>query len=270
MELNCVIGFVSREQLSNNIITTFSYSLCIQFNSIVGDLLGFDDVPAPAPPAATGGNSDFGAFQTSSAPMPTAAVAADDFGAFDQIRSKNTQQGPDPFAAAPVAAAPQQQFDAFGNNGGVGVNNNTMNNNNNMMMNNNMNNAGNMMMNSNMNNSMAAIGNSFNNMSVGAGAPAGGMQQPTVFAPNDDDFGDFADAKTTSLSTPTATKSSDPMAGLINLDSLMKNPSKKMTMNQPVVVNAAAAQYQQDIRNGVQARGTKTRELACVFLALTS
>eukprot|EP00532_Pseudo-nitzschia_australis_P004828 CAMPEP_0168186898 /NCGR_PEP_ID=MMETSP0139_2-20121125/14701_1 /TAXON_ID=44445 /ORGANISM="Pseudo-nitzschia australis, Strain 10249 10 AB" /LENGTH=648 /DNA_ID=CAMNT_0008108983 /DNA_START=123 /DNA_END=2069 /DNA_ORIENTATION=+ len=228
----------------------------------VGDLLGFDDVPAQAPPAAgTGGNNDFGAFQTSSVPTPTAAVAADDFGAFDQIRSKNTQQGPDPFAAAPVAAAPQQQFGAFGNNGGVGVNtnmfvNNTANPTGNMMMNNNMMNnnmMNNNMSNNNMSNNVATMGNSFNNMSVGASAPVGGMQQPQVFPANDDDFGDFADAKTSS-STPTAAKPSDPLAGLINLDSLTKNPSKKMTMNQPVVVNAAAAQYQSDIRNGVQAR----------------
>ena len=91
------------------------------------DLLGFDDVPAPAPSA--GGNSDFGAFQGSSA--PATAPASDDFADFDQIRSK--PKGPDPFAAAPVAATPAQQqpasFDAFGNNNTVGASNGMMNNN---------------------------------------------------------------------------------------------------------------------------------------------
>jgi len=220
----------------------------------VGDLLGFDDAPAPAPAVDTGGNNDFGAFQTSSAPAPAVANASDDFAAFDQIRSKNAQ-GPHPFAAAPAVAAPVQQFDAFGNNGGVSANNGMANNN--MMMNNNMNNTGNMMNNNmmnNMNNNMAAIGNAFNNMSVNAGAPAGGMQQSATYATNDDDFGDFADAKATSSSSVAVTKSADPLAGLINLDSLTKNASKKMTMNQPVVPDAAAAQYQQDVQNGVHGK----------------
>ena len=219
----------------------------------VQDLLGFDDpAPAPAPSAATA-SSEFGAFQASSAPTP--AGASDEFAAFDQIRSAKGQ-GPDPFASAPV----QQQtasFDAFGNNGAGGANNNMMNNNmmnNNTMNNNTMNNNNNMMN----NNNMAAMGNAFGNMGVSTGAPAGGMQQfqqPTP-ASNDDDFGDFADAKAASSSSAAAKKSSDPFTGLINLDSLSKNPSNKMTMNQPVAINAAAAQYQQNIQNGVQGSGT--------------
>jgi len=234
------------------------------------DLLGFDDAPAPAP--ATGGNADFGDFQGSSAPTPTGA--SDTFAEFDQIRSAKAQ-GRDLFAAAPAAATPVQQqpasFDAFGNNNAGGANNNMMNNNmmnnnmvNNNMMNNNMvnnnmvnnnmmnnNMMNNNMTNNNMNNNMAAMGNTFNNMSVGTGTPAGGMQQPAMAASNDDDFGDFEDANATSFSSPTKT-SSDPMAGLINLDSLSKNPSTKMTMNSPVAIGAAAAQYQQDVQNGVQ------------------
>jgi hypothetical protein len=224
----------------------------------VEDLLGFDDVPAPAPAAATGENADFGAFQGSSAPTP--ANASDDFAAFDQIRSAKAQ-GPDPFAA-PTPAQQQQpaSFDAFGTNN-VGVANNNMMGNN-MMMNNNMMNNN---MNNNMavNNNMAAMGNAFNNMSVGAGTPAGGMQQPTMPTSNDDDFGDFADANVASFQAVTKKISSDPLAGLINLDGLSKNPSNKMTMNQPVAVNAAAAQYQQAIQNGGQAQGTKSRSDFC-------
>ena len=131
------------------------------------------------------------------------------------------------------------------------MNNNMMSNN---MMNNNMMN--NSTMNNNMmNNNMAAMGNAFNNMSVGASAPAGSTQQPSMNASNDDDFGDFEAAKTTPAAAVAKKVSSDPMASLINLDSLSKNPSKKMTMNQPVVPDAAAAQYQQDVQNGVQGQG---------------
>lgn len=194
-------------------------------------MLDFGSAPAPAPAAA----DDFGAFQGTAAPAP--AAAADDFADFDQIRSKNT--GPDPFASAPAPAA----FNAFGNNNAVPSNNNMMNNN--MMANNN-----NMMM----NNNMAAMGNAFNNMSVGA--PSGGMQQPAMPASNDDDFGDFETAaKPTTPAIAMKQTVSDPMAGLINLDGLSKNASKKMTMNQPVAPNAAAAQYQQAMQNGVQNGG---------------
>lgn len=208
-------------------------------------MLGFDDAPAPAPApvANTGASSEFGVFQVSSTP----AGASDDFAAFDQIRSK-AQQGPDPFAAAPAPVAPAQQFDAFGNNAAAAPTNNMMNGN---MMNNN-----NMMM----NNNMVAMGNAFGNMSMGA--PAVGMQNTTpAVAINDDDFGDFADAKPTPSIASTVQKSSDPLAGLINLDSLTKNPSKKMTMNQPVFPGAAAAQYQQAMQNGAQGQTQSQGEL---------
>ena len=239
------------------------------------DLLGFDD---PAPVAAAP-SADFGAFQGSSAPTP--AGASDDFAAFDQIRSK-TVQGPDAFAAAPLAAAvlqPPASFDAFGNNN-AGMANNTMmpNNmmNNNMMPNNMMNNnampnnmmnnnamPNNMMNNNMMPNNMAAMGNAFNNMSVGAGTPAGVMQQPTIVTSNDDDFGDFEVAKVTpSISTPKQT-TSNPMSGLINLDGLSKNPSKQMTANQPYGMNSPGAQYQQGVQNGFQGQGTKGISDSC-------
>ena len=78
------------------------------------------------------------------------------------------------------------------------------------------------------------------------------IQQPIMPASNDDDFGDFSDAKKDDSSSFSTTKSSDPFSGMINLDSLSKNPSKKMTMNQPVDVNQAAAQYQQNIQQGAQ------------------
>jgi len=219
------------------------------------DLLGFD-APAPAPSASTGGNLDFGAFQASSTPTP--AGVSDDFAEFDQIRSSNTQ-GPDPFATAPAAGPSSQQqpasFDAFGNNNVGSATNATTNSNmfNSNVMSNSMT-SNNMMNNNAMSNNMVAMGNAFNNMSVGTNAPSGVMQQPNMPASNDDDFGDFEAAKVTSTSPATKKISSDPMAGLINLDYLSKNPSKKMTMNQHVVPNAAAAQYQHDVQNGVQNR----------------
>ena len=205
------------------------------------DLLDFGAAPAPAPAAED--NADFGAF--SSAPAP--AAGGDDFADFDQIGSKNTT-GPDPFASAPVAAVPQPAaFNAFGNNAAPAANNNMMNNN---MMGNNM-----------MNNNMAAMGQAFNNMSVNT-APV--MQQPAMPA-NDDDFGDFNSASVSSPVVAAVTKkiSSDPMAGLINLDGLSKNPSNKMTMNQRVNPNSAAAQYQQAMQNqqnGGQPQGTKSKK----------
>ena len=215
------------------------------------DLLDFGGPPsAPAPSAATN-SSEFGAFQTTSAPAP--ADASGEFAAFGQMRTAQASSAPDPFAAAPVVQQQQTpSFDAFGNNGGGVANNNMM-----MMNNNMMNNNGAPVANANV--GMTGMGNSFGNMSVGSSAPAGGgmqqIQQPIMPASNDDDFGDFSDAKkddSSSFSIPTTTKSSDPFSGMINLDSLSKNPSKKMTMNQPVDVNQAAAQYQQNIQQGAQ------------------
>jgi len=168
----------------------------------------------PSAPSTATVSSEFGAFQASSA--PSSADASDEFAAFGQMRSGQTPS-----------------FDAFGNNGGNGTNYNMMMNNNAVSMTNNM---------------------GANNMNI---TPAGGQfQQPTMPASNDDDFGDFADAKkdtsSSSFSAKVA-KSSDPMSSLINLDGLSKNPSKIMTMNQPVAINEAAAQYQKGIQQGVQA-----------------
>merc|ERR1711865_1206405 len=229
----------------------------------MGDLLGFDSAPSPAAPSENTGSSEFGAFQASSntassefgafqaSSAPAPANASDEFAAFGQMRaSSNT------FAATPV----QQEapaFDAFGSNNGGISNNNQMMNNNVTLMANSMN-----MMNNNgiANNSVTGMQNAFGTMNVGSNTPAGNMQQ---FQPqslpglNDDDFGDFADAKkdaSFSVSSKT-TKSSNPMSGLINLDGLSKNPSKKMTMNQPVVVNEAAAQYRRDVQQGAHSSG---------------
>ena len=47
-----------------------------------------------------------------------------------------------------------------------------------------------------------------------------------------------------------------------------KNPSKKMTMNQPVDVNQAAAQYQQNIQQGVQPNSGKLASNNMFSLAL--
>jgi epsin len=228
------------------------------------DLLDFGGPPsAPAPSAAATNSSEFGAFQTTSAPAP--ADASGEFAAFGQMRSAQASSAPDPFAAAPVVQQQQTPtFDAFGNNGGGDTNNN-------MMMNNNMmNNNGAPMANANA--GMAGMGNAFGNMNVGSSTPAGGMQQiqqPIMPASNDDDFGDFSDAnKKDDSSFSITTKSSDPFSGMINLDSLSKNPSKKMTMNQPVDVNQAAAQYQQNIQQGVQPNSGKLASNNMFSLAL--
>merc|ERR1711935_1056256 len=111
-----------------------------------------------------------------------------------------------------------------------------------------------MMNNNMMNNNMAGMGNAFNNMSVGTATPAGGMQQPTMSASNDDDFGDFEAAKGPSFSPTMQKASSNPMSGLINLDSLSKNPSSQMSMNRPGFSGGAQVQYQQGVQNGGQAQ----------------
>lgn len=224
------------------------------------DLLGFDDPPS-APTASTS-SSEFAAFQASSPP----AGASDEFSAFGQMRSAQVQ-GSDVFAS-PVASTPAQNqtasFDAFGNNK-VNISIDVMKSSVDSMANNtvnNMNNPGLKMNNSAMingsssnNDGLKGIGSAFGNMNVGTGLTQQ-SQQPPMAAANDDDFGDFSDAKADSASLAKTTNSSDPMSKLINLDGLSKNPSKKMTMNQPVVVDAAAAQYQQDIQLGVNSSAT--------------
>eukprot|EP00339_Tiarina_fusa_P022020 CAMPEP_0117037444 /NCGR_PEP_ID=MMETSP0472-20121206/26431_1 /TAXON_ID=693140 ORGANISM="Tiarina fusus, Strain LIS" /NCGR_SAMPLE_ID=MMETSP0472 /ASSEMBLY_ACC=CAM_ASM_000603 /LENGTH=620 /DNA_ID=CAMNT_0004747433 /DNA_START=69 /DNA_END=1927 /DNA_ORIENTATION=- len=168
------------------------------------DLFSFDDAPAPAAPA---GSDDFGAFQ--STPAPTPAPVKDEFADFGSLRSAPAAQ-PDPFVAAPAPTAPQQQsFDAFGNmpvaSGGM--------------------NMGGMAMNTPNNSAvgapgMAGINNAFGNMTMGA-QPSMAPVAPVAVA--DDEFGDFADAAQPS---PVKRNPGDPMAKLVSLDHLSKNPSQ--------------------------------------------
>lgn len=112
---------------------------------------------------------------------------------------------------------------------------------------------------------MANVNNMFGAMNIGQTANPNqmgmmmGMQQPAASASNfmggskpapapaagnDDDFGDFADA---SAAPKTKTSSSsDPLSKLISLDSLTKNSKKEDKLNQPIVVNSAAAQFLQE------------------------
>jgi hypothetical protein len=107
-------------------------------------------------------------------------------------------------------------------------------------------------------NNVNGVGDMFGSMSMGQQAPPmtnGGavmgmqqsMQAPMPADDYDDDFGDFADAAPTK-SQPVM--SSDPLSKLISLDGLMKNEKKVNKMNEPVVVNEAAAQYAQNQQNG--------------------
>ena len=192
------------------------------------DLFSFDD-PAPAPtPVSVPSTNDasFGAFQATPAPTSPAAGADDEFGAF--VASKAS--GPDPFAA-PTAPQPASvaSFDAFGNNasalpqqnnammGGVGM----------AGMNNNMN-GGFSQINPMTTNSggMQNMTNAFGNMNVGH------LQQADAV---DDGFGDFADAPPKSSPTKSSNPA-DPMAKLVNLDGLFKNPNKVKRTSKYVMV----------------------------------
>lgn len=154
------------------------------------DLFSFDD-PSPAPaPVTTQSNDDFGAFQTTAAPAP---AVDDDFGAF--VASKASQ--PDPFGT-PAPAPMASSFDAFGNN-------NTFSPNNAM--------AGN----------MQNVATAFGNMTVGQ------TQQMQAPATTDDEFGDFADAGPKSPSAVLNSTPSDPLAKLVSLDGLSKNPRNNVS-----------------------------------------
>lgn len=200
------------------------------------DLLGFDS-PTPAPvPAVQSSTVD----------------ASEEFAAFGQMRSTAAATGPDPFASAPAPSQHQEPaFDAFGNNSSSGVYNNQT-----------------------MNNTMSVA----SNFNTGAkNNAANQLQDQLTQTSNDDnfgdDFGDFNECKRASyasssggvgisLSATAAGKtSSDPIAGLINLDGLSKNPSQKMTMNSAVVVDAAAANYQKDMQQAAQGFGVNRGSL---------
>ncbi len=132
-------------------------------------------------------NDGFGAFQTTTTPAPIATVVDDDFGAF--VASKASQ--PDPFAA-PVPQPVTAAFDAFGNNTVLPQSN---------------------PMGGNINN----MTNAFGNISMGQSQP---LQVPST---GDDEFGDFADAAP-KPSIVSNSNPSDPMAKLVSLDGLSKNP----------------------------------------------
>jgi hypothetical protein len=221
---------------------SFAPAIVITTYETEPDLLGFDSAPAPA--AATPASEEFGAFQATSAPAAPAGPA-DDFAEFGSLRSAPVPAASnDPFAAppaAPQAAQPPQQFNAFGNS-----NNNAMGG----MMAGGINNGMTAPISNNSAGSMPGITNAFGNMNM-----AGGMQpqQPTMPADNDDEFGDFSAAQP-SLAAPAITmNTSDPMSKLINLDGLSKNPSKmKPNTNQQQMGNPMGNPMGQQMQMGQQ------------------
>jgi len=205
------------------------------------DLFAFDDTPVSAP-APVVSNDDFG-------PLAGAASAkqATSFDAFGiQNNSQKTQQ-PDPFAvksepnpvqsfnafgnfpqqaATPaqpsnVQTQPVQSFDAFGSFSqpvttptqptsatGMGM----------------------AFGNSMLPTQAINAGNGANNVMSSGSAPAASGPSGDD---DDDGFGDFSGVE--------KVKTSDPLAGLISLDSLSKNTKKADPLSQPVVYNQAAA-----------------------------
>ncbi len=108
-------------------------------------------------------------------------------------------------------------------------------------------------MNMNQMNQMNMAQQPANSANFGAmmGGQQAGAQDKATAAPavqNDDDFGDFADAN----QTKSVNTSADPMSKLISLDGLTKNneSKKKSKANDPIIYNAAAAQYIQDKNSG--------------------
>ena len=218
--------------------------------------MGFDSVPAPA--AAQPASEEFGAFQaTPSAAAP--APASDEFADFGSLRSAPAPAVvADPFAAPPTAPQPQQsqpqQFNAFGNTMGGGMNNAMGNMAAPQMMNNNS-----MMMNNTPAapavGGMSGVTNAFGNMNMGGGMQPQQATSMPAPAANDDDFGDFAAAN---VSTPAVAKtmnSSDPLSKLINLDGLSKNPSTMKPNTNQSAGNQAGGQFQQNMPQGIPQPG---------------
>ncbi|KAL7482611.1 hypothetical protein ACHAW6_008277 [Cyclotella cf. meneghiniana] len=196
------------------------------------DLFSFDDTPVAAP-AQT---STFDAFQ---AAAPTPAVN-EDFGDFQEIAPTSAVQ----FDAFGTSTAPSSQSGGFDVFGGSSSTMNTMQQNQGMMAN--------QQMGSNIN----AMNNVFGSMSLQSQQkPTGTPSAPTNNVENDDDFGDFADADPSSAKS--LEKTSDPLSKLISLDGLTKNVKKEEKINEPVVVNDAAAQYLQDKMTNPQMGMTK-------------
>jgi epsin len=184
------------------------------------DLLALDD---DIPPAASktdsfdafqsaGGDDDHGFDAFQSAPTEIVSDSVDAFGSMQQSQ----QQVFDAFGANPPPSQPS--FDAFGSS----------------------------------NATTGDMNNMFGNMSVGAtnsatsrpimGGNAAIMSGGSKVSQNsnqDDEFGDFDDG----TSGKNSTKSADPLANLISLDSLTKNTKKQDVTNQPIAFNDAAKQF---------------------------
>lgn len=220
------------------------------------DLFSFDD-PSPAPaapaPAASNDDDDFGGFQSSG------GGGADPFGG-DPFASGGGAPAPAPPAAADPFAAPaatqqpnagmNNMNDMFGNMnvGGGGM----MGGANPMMGGNAMMGGANPMMGGNMmggNNAM--MGGAANPMMGGNNAMMGGGAPAPAPPADDDDFGDFEGGASSQAAAPAAAKSNDPFGNLVSLDGLSKNEKKVDKLSQPIVVNAAAAQFMQDKTHGV-------------------
>lgn len=152
------------------------------------DLFSFD-TPASVPASTV--DDSFDAFQTASTSIPSAAVANDDFGDFQQIAPQSAVQF-DAFGTAPA----QQSFDA------IGVAQSTQ------------------------SQTINAMNNAFGNM--GLQNQHRQMLSVSAMPPavDNDDFGDFEDADLVSVKA--AQKSSDPLSKLISLDGLSKNPKKEI------------------------------------------
>jgi hypothetical protein len=217
-------------------------------------LFSFDDPsPAPAPPLGAA-DDDFSGFQSAGA-APAVAV--------------NGPFGGDPFASSGPTIAPtgfsymgqQQQSDPFAaptQQSQLPSNINSMNTMfGNMSMDGNVGGTNPMMggMNPMIGNTMMGGGMMGTNNSAMAGRASNGMAPaPAPAADFDDDFGDFEGVSggPSVGSAPSSTRnSSGPFGSLVTLDGLSKNSKKEDKLNEPIVINAAAAQYMQDKQHGV-------------------
>jgi epsin len=183
------------------------------------DLLALDDEIPPS----TSKSDSFDAFQSAggvedngfdafqSAPTQNASDNFDAFGSMQQPQ----QQVFDAFGANPTPS--QQSFDAFGSTNTTTAVMNDM--------------FGNMSVGGTNNTTRPIMGGSAAMMSVGSGV----LQH----AHEDDEFGDFDDG----TSGKNSTKSADPLANLISLDSLTKNTKRKDETNEPIAFNDAAKEF---------------------------
>ena len=224
-------------------------------------MFSFDDPsPAPAPPAASNDDS-FSGFQSAG----TTTGSADPFGG-DPFASApaNNNIPQQPAAADPFAAPSSQQSmggaggmnqmnDMFANmntGGGMPQQGGMMGGANPMMNNNGMMGGANPMV---MNNGGMMGG--ANTMMNNNGTMMGGNVPAPAPPADDDDFGDFEGAAGGQQAS--APDPSDPFGSLVNLGGLSKNTKKEDKLNQPIVINAAAAQYMQDKQQGVGAAAPK-------------